>query len=141
MSVLKYKKLHPDARIEPPAYSGDAGYDLRCTEGVTLVPHGRAQIKTGIAVEFPEGYFGCVWDKSGLSHTSGIKVMGGVIDSGYRGEILVGVVNTGNDTFTFQKGDKVAQLILQKREYADLKEVDTLSPSEREDLGFGSSGK
>jgi len=119
----------------------DAGMDLFAIESVTVEPMQRAQISIGIAMEIPEGYVGLVWDKSGLSHKFGIKTLGGVIDSGYRGEIKVGVVNLGKEKYIFEKGHKVAQMIIQKKETPELVEVEELSDSERGHGAFGSTGK
>lgn len=119
----------------------DAGMDLFSIESVAVEPMERAQISIGIAMEIPEGYVGLVWDKSGLSHKFGIKTLGGVIDSGYRGEIKVGVVNLGKEKYIFEKGHKVAQMIIQKKETPELVEVEELSNSERGHGAFGSTGK
>ena len=138
---LKIKKLHSDAVLPKYATKDDAGMDLFSIDNVELLPMERAQIATGIAMEIPEGHVGLVWDKSGLSHKFGIKTLGGVIDSGYRGEIKVGVVNLGKEKYVFEKGHKVAQMIIQKKETPEIEEADELSDSERGHAGFGSSGK
>jgi dUTP pyrophosphatase len=82
-----------------------------------------------------------VWDKSGLSIRHGLKTLGGVVDSGYRGEVMVGMINLSTTPYTFEKGDKVAQLLIQKVEHARFEIVDELSETERGATGFGSSGK
>ena len=138
---LKIKKLHKEAVVPKYATRDDAGMDLFAIESVTVEPMQRAQISIGIAMEIPEGYVGLVWDKSGLSHKFGIKTLGGVIDSGYRGEIKVGVVNLGKEKYIFEKGHKVAQMIIQKKETPELVEVEELSDSERGHGAFGSTGK
>jgi dUTP pyrophosphatase len=82
-----------------------------------------------------------MWDKSGLSMNHKIKSLGGVIDSGFRGESLLGVINLGTEPYTIEKGHKVVQMLLQKVEHAEITEVETLSETDRGDKGFGSSGK
>lgn len=115
--------------------------DLCAAEAVTILPSERVQVKTGIAMAIPEGYVGLVWDKSGLSHKSGLKTMGGVVDAGYRGEVLVGIVNMGEIPHTFSVGDKVAQMLIQKVEHPTLVEVSELDATVRGERGFGSTGK
>ena len=115
--------------------------DLYASESITLKSMERGTVKTGIAVEIPEGYVGLVWDKSGLSHTHGIKTLGGVVDAGYRGEVKIGVVNLSDETYMFEKHHKVAQMLIQKVEHAEIEEVSELSESERGHNGFGSTGK
>jgi dUTP pyrophosphatase len=139
--ILKIKKLHIDAVIPKYATKDDAGMDLFSVENIEIEPMARAQISTGIALEIPSGHVGLVWDKSGLSHKFGIKTLGGVIDSGYRGEIKVGVVNLGKEKYIFEKGHKVAQMIIQKKETPEIVETTELNNSERGERGFGSTGK
>jgi dUTP pyrophosphatase len=138
---IKVKKLHPDAIIPHIAHEGDAGSDLFATESVTLNPGERGQVPTGLALELPLGYVSLIWDKSGVSHKGGIKTLGGVIDSGYRGEIQVGVINLGEESYTFEKGHKVAQMIIQKIESPTFEEVEELADTSRGEGGFGSTGK
>ncbi|MEY2664758.1 MAG: hypothetical protein RIT04_566 [Candidatus Parcubacteria bacterium] len=138
---LHAKKLHPDARIPSFAHVGDAGLDLYTPETISLAPGERKSISTGIALEIPEGYVGLIWDKSGLSHKHGIKTLGGVIDSGYRGEIGVGVVNLSDETYVFEKGHKVCQLLIQPVAHPEIVEVADLSETARGVGGFGSTGK
>ncbi|MDB5239056.1 MAG: dut [Candidatus Parcubacteria bacterium] len=135
------KKLHPDAKIPEYAHAGDAGVDLFTIEPFELEPGERKSIPLGLAIEIPPGYVGLMWDKSGLSHKCGIKSFGGVIDSGYRGEIHAGVLNLSDKFFSFDKGQKVIQLLIQKVERVDFEEADELSDSARGNAGFGSSGK
>ncbi|MEY4440665.1 MAG: hypothetical protein RLY49_291 [Candidatus Parcubacteria bacterium] len=138
---IKVKKLHPEAIIPKIAHMGDAGADLFATESVTLKPGERGQVPTGLALEIPQGYVALIWDKSGVSHKGGIKTLGGVIDSGYRGEWLVGVINLGIEEYAFEKGHKVAQFLIQKIETPTFEEVIELSDTSRGDSGFGSTGK
>jgi dUTP pyrophosphatase len=139
---LKIKKLHADAMVPKYAHHDDAGFDLFAIENVELSPMERVQISTGISMAIPEGHVGLIWDKSGLSHKSGIKTLGGVIDSGYRGEIKVGVINLGKEKYIFEKGHKVAQMIIQKKEFVDFEEVQELEvETSRGEGAFGSTGK
>ncbi len=138
---IKIKKLHPDARIPHYAHVGDAGVDLFTVEPFELEPGERKSVPLGLAIEIPEGYVGLIWDKSGLSHKFGIKSFGGVVDSGYRGEIHAGIMNLSDKFFSFEKGHKIAQLLIQKIEQADFEEVQELTVTDRGENGFGSSGK
>jgi len=138
---LRIQKLHPDAVMPAYAHHDDAGMDLFSIEDVVVLPQQRVQIATGIAMEIPEGHVGLIWDKSGVSHKGGIKTLGGVIDSGYRGEIKIGVVNLSDEPYVFEAGHKVAQLLIQRVEQPVIVEVETLTDSARGDNAFGSTGK
>ncbi len=139
--TLKIKKLAEDAEVPFYAHDGDAGLDLYAIQDVTVVPGARVMVPTGIAMAIPKGYVGLVWDKSGLSMRNGLKTLGGVIDSGYRGEIMVGIANISNEEYTIEKGHKVAQLLIQKVEHAEIEEVAELDNTVRGEGGFGSTGK
>ncbi len=139
---LKIKKLQAEAVLPKYATQDDAGMDLFAIEDVEIMPMERKQIGTGIALEIPAGHVGLIWDKSGLSHKFGIKTLGGVIDSGYRGEIKVGVINLGAEKYTFEKGHKIAQMIIQKKETLEIEEVNELDLNTERGAGaFGSTGK
>jgi len=138
---LKVSKLNSEAVLPNYSYYDDAGFDLYTVVDFVLKPCQRFQIKTGIAIQIPTGHVGLIWDKSGLSHKAGIKTLGGVIDSGYRGEVRVGVVNLSDETYIFKKGEKVGQMIIQKKENCEIIEVEKLEEAERGSRGFGSSGK
>ncbi len=138
---LKIKKLNIEAIVPNYAHLNDAGFDLFSVETIEIEPMSRVQISTGIAMEIPEGFVGLIWDKSGLSHKYGLKTLGGVIDSGYRGEIKVGVINLGTEKYILEKGHKIAQMIIQKREFCEIEVVDELSDTSRGEGGFGSTGK
>jgi dUTP pyrophosphatase len=139
---LKIKKLHTDALMPKFATQDDAGMDLFAIEDVTVEPMERKQIGTGIAMEIPEGHAGLIWDKSSLSHKFGIKTLGGVIDSGYRGEIKIGVINLGTEKYVIEKGHKIANFIIQKKETPEIIEVNELDlNTERGEGAFGSTGK
>lgn len=122
-------------------HSGDAGFDLFAIEDTKIKPGERAQVRIGIAMEIPDGYSGLIWDKSGLSHKHGLKVMGGVIDAGYRGEIMAGMINLGQEEYVVEKGHKAAQILIQKVERAEIIEVEELSDTSRGIGAFGSTGK
>lgn len=140
MSKIRVKKLDPGATVPSFAYKGDAGMDLYSIEEIELSSGERASVRTGIAMAIPKGYVGLVWDKSGLSHKKGLKTLGGVIDTGFRGECKVGIVNLSAEDIKINKGDKIAQILIQSIEQPDVEEVDALEETERSDKGFGSSG-
>jgi len=121
--------------------TADAGWDLYASESL-LIPKGeRASIHTNIAIQIPNGFVGLIWPRSGLAVKQGVDVLAGVIDSGYRGELLICLLNTGDRHVEIHKGDRIAQLLIQPIHSVTLKEVEMLSSSPREDKGFGSSGK
>ena len=138
---IKVKKLVPEAVLPSYAHVDDAGMDLFCLEKVVLTPGQRAQMRTGIALEIPKGYVGLIWDKSGLAQKYGLKTLGGVVDSTYRGEIMVGVVNLDSKPYTFEAGHKIAQILIQKIEKVNIVDVDELSVTARGPHAFGSTGK
>ncbi len=137
---LKVKKLHEEAKLPTKGYEGDAGMDFYAIEEVTFPAGGQARVYTGVAVEVPDGHVGMVWDKSGISFNLGLKVMGGVIDSGYRGEIIMNMLNCTDKDVTLPKGHKVAQMIIQKFEDCDIVEVSELSDTVRGEGREGSTG-
>lgn len=141
MLSISISRLDPEVPMPRYALAGDAGFDMYAREELVLLPGERGQAKTGIALAIPPGYVGLIWDKSGVSHKGGIKTLGGVVDSGYRGEVMVGLINLGKEAYTFKKGDKVAQMLIQKVEQAEFVEVNVLPESERGSAGFGSTGK
>jgi dUTP pyrophosphatase len=124
------------------AYSGDAGLDLAACARVELAPGGRALVPTGLAIAIPEGYAGFVQPRSGLAAKHGISIVNtpGLVDSGYRGELLVNLVNTDrNDAFVVEPGMRIAQLVIVPIPEVELVVVDELPESERGVRGFGSS--
>jgi dUTP pyrophosphatase len=141
----------PVVRLDPglplPGYAreGDAGADLVARSPVTLAPGGgRALVPTGIALAIPAGYAGFVQPRSGLALRHGVTCLNtpGLIDSGYRDELAVLLVNTDPDTaYEVQRGDRIAQLVIQRVEAADFREVDELTDSQRGLGGFGSTGR
>jgi len=139
--MIKIKKLKNNAVLPSYAHAGDAGMDMYAAEDVHIRKGERGKVPTGIAMEIPEGYVGLVWDKSGLSINHGLKTLGGVIDSGYRGEIIIGIVNLSSEDYTLEKGHKVAQLLIQKIESPVVEEAIELNDSHRGEKGLGSTGK
>ena len=137
---LKIKKLKEDAKIPTHGHPGDAGIDFYCVQDTTFPPGLRTQVYTGISCEIPEGYVGLIWDKSSISFNKGLKVMGGVIDASYRGEIIMSLLNTSDREVILEKGNKVAQMIIQKFEDCDIVEVDELTDTVRGSGREGSTG-
>ena len=139
--IIKVKKLDKDARVPEFAHSDDAGMDLFSIENKTLKAGEKHIFKTGIAMEIPKDHVGLIWDKSGLAAKQGIKTMAGVVDAGYRGEIMVTLLNTSKTDYEIKEGDKIAQMLLQKVEHPQIFETDKLSKSQRESKAFGSTGR
>ncbi len=142
MIDISVRLLRPDAHLPRQAYDGDAGLDLSACEGAVLAPGERAVIPTGVAVEIPQGHAGFVQPRSGLAARHGIGVVNapGLIDSGYRGEIRVVLINTDREhAFVVEPGMRIAQLVIAPVASVRLVEVDELAGSERGVRGFGSS--
>lgn len=142
MIDVPIRRLREDAVLPAQAYPGDAGLDLVACEGETLEPGERSTVPTGIAVEIPDGYAGFVQPRSGLAARHGITVVNspGLIDSGYRGEIRVVLLNTDpRNAFTVEPGMRIAQLVIAPVASVRLVEVEELAVSERGGQGFGSS--
>jgi dUTP pyrophosphatase len=142
MIELPIQRLRPDAVVPARAYSGDAGLDLSACERVELPPGERALVPTGLAVAIPEGYAGFVQPRSGLATKHGISIVNtpGLVDSGYRGELLINLVNTDkHEAFVVEPGMRIAQLVILPIPELELVEVDELPESERGVRGFGSS--
>ena len=155
---INYSKLSPEGKAPFRANDSDAGYDLFSTQYLTLEPFQRKLVSTGINIEIPSGFYGRIAPRSGLACKKGIDVMAGVIDSGYRGEIKVLLINLNfegynlapnafesmfgsNNKTEIKPGDRIAQLIIEKYHHADWVEMKTLKTSERGCGGFGSSGE
>lgn len=138
---IRVKKLDPSLPDLHYAKAGDAGFDVYARERIVLVPRVQTAIPTGVSIELPAGYVSLVWDKSGIAIKHGLKVLGGVIDAEYRGEYMVGMINLSDNEYVFEKGDKIAQVLIQKVEHVTFEVVDRLSETERGATGFGSSGK
>jgi dUTP pyrophosphatase len=120
---------------------GAAGADLRASEAVVIAPGGRAAVPTGVRLEIPPGHAGLVWPRSGLAVRHGIDTLAGVIDSDYRGEVKVVLVNHGDEPFAIAAGDRVAQLLLQRVERAAFVAADAVGDTGRGSGGFGSTGR
>jgi dUTP pyrophosphatase len=136
-------KLDNDAVIPTYAKPGDAGADLYSISDLVLAPGERALVRTGISIALPNGYVGLVHPRSGLGLKNGISVVNtpGTIDAGYRGEIGVVLINHDlHESFQVKKGDRIAQLVIQKVENAQFKLVNQLPESERSTGGYGSTG-
>lgn len=140
---LRVQRLDEHALLPTRAYAGDAGLDLYALDEAELGPGERVSIRTGIAVEIPEGQAGLVLPRSGLAARYGVALVNapGLIDCGYRGEIRVLLLNTDRVApFAVSRGDRIAQLVLVRIETPDVVEVPALGPSKRGGGGFGSSG-
>ena len=140
---LLVRRLDPELSLPDYALAGDAGMDLLASEEVTLEPGGRAAVGTGIAVAIPDGYAGFVQPRSGRALRDGLGIANtpGLIDSGYRGEIKVIVLNLNPAArLIVNRGDKIAQMVFQRVERAEIEVVDELPDSERGEGGFGSTG-
>ena len=142
--TLRFRRLEVAARPPAQAHDGDAGYDLHAAEAVTIDPGERASVGTGIAVAIPDGQAGLGLPRSGLAARNGISVVNahGLIDSGYRGEVRVLLLNTDrSEPFTVEPGDRIAQLVLVRVETEELEEVAELDETARGVGGFGSTGR
>jgi dUTP pyrophosphatase len=140
---LEIMRVRDTAVVPVRAYAGDAGMDLAACERVELAPGARALVPTGLAVAIPDGYAGYVQPRSGLAAKHGISIVNtpGLVDSGYRGELLVNLVNHDDaQPFVVEPGMRIAQLVILKVPPVELVEVDELPASERGADGFGSSG-
>ena len=143
MKPISFKRLNPEAILPSAAHTGDAGLDLHSTESLTIGPGERRLVKTGLAVAIPDGFCGLVLPRSGLAIKNGITVVNGpgLIDSGYRGEIGVILLNTDqHDAFAILAGDRIAQILITPFEATQPIWVDRLEETERGSGGFGSTG-
>ncbi len=142
MTELPFTRLHEGATLPERAYAGDAGLDLAACERVELAPGARAVVGTGLAVAIPEGHAGFVQPRSGLAAKHGITIVNtpGLVDSGYRGELKVVLLNTDRETsFVVEPGMRIAQLVVVAVATPRPVEVRDLPESERGERGFGSS--
>ena len=138
--LIKFQKNLDDAIIPHYAHPGDAGMDIFSAEETIIKAGEIKSVRTGVKIELPEGFVALVWDKSGLALKNGIKTMAGVIDSGYRGEIGIVLANLSDQDYKIEKGQKIAQMLIQKVERMEIKEVKELSETKRGADGFGSTG-
>jgi dUTP pyrophosphatase len=142
LTELLFRRIHPDAVLPERAYEGDAGVDLVARERVELGPGKRASVGTGVAVAIPDGFAGFVQPRSGLAARHGISIVNtpGLIDSGYRGELRVILLNTdAGEAFVVEPGMRIAQLVVVPVAAVEVVEVDELPDTERGVRGFGSS--
>jgi dUTP pyrophosphatase len=137
--VLKVKRIHPEARLPGYGHTGDAGLDLFSVADHDLGPGEVFAVPTGIQVAIPAGHVGLVWDKSGIS-LKGVHRLAGVVDSGYRGEVRIVLVNLSGGTFAVKKGMKIAQMLVQPVVSVGILESDELDATPRGEGGFGSTG-
>ena len=141
--VIQVRRLDPDLPLPAYAHPGDAGADLVAAEEVEIAPGARAKVRTGLAIALPEGYVGLVHPRSGLAARLGVTVLNapGTVDAGYRGEILVILINHDPvNTVKISRGDRIAQLVVQRVERAVFHVVDTLDDTSRGAGGHGSTG-
>ncbi len=143
MTEVQIRRLDPQLPLPAYAHHGDAGADLVTAVDVTIAPGERAMVPTGVALALPEGYAGFVHPRSGLAARCGLSIVNapGTIDAGYRGEIKVVLVNLDpRESVALGRGDRIAQLVVQRVETVSFVEVDTLSTTTRADGGYGSTG-
>ncbi len=140
--TLRIRKLDPSINVPSYAHPGDAGLDICSAEDVTLEPGERAMVSTGFSMALPEGYAAFVQPRSGLAARSGISIVNtpGLIDCHYRGEVKVILVNLGREPFRVSRGDRIAQMVIQRVESAQVVVVDELDDTTRGEGGFGSTG-
>jgi dUTP pyrophosphatase len=142
---LQVRLLHPGARPPSRAHEHDAGYDLACNEDFTLWPARRRTVGTGVAIALPPGVAGLVTPRSGLAARHGVTIVNtpGLVDPGYRGELRVTLLNTGDAPYAARAGDRIAQLLLVPFVAPEVRVVEELPapPDDRGELGFGSSGR
>jgi dUTP pyrophosphatase len=137
---IKIKKLKENAKLPKYHHPGDVGMDVFAMETFTIQPGEHHFFFHGFAMEFPIGYAAIIKDKSSISK-AGLSTMGGVFDSGYRGEYNTHLVNLGTEPYTVEEGDKVSQIVIIPVYIAEIEETDTLSESDRGEGAFGSTGK
>ncbi|MBI2098376.1 MAG: dUTP diphosphatase [Candidatus Wildermuthbacteria bacterium] len=137
---LRIQRLNLDAKIPISPYRGDAGMDVFSVEEVDIPAGEKIAVKTGLKLAIPEGYAGFVWDKSGLALKHHLKTMAGVIDSNYRGELMIVLTNLGKKPYHVEKGSKIAQLVITPVASPEIEEGIVADDTERGTAGFGSSG-
>jgi len=136
---LHVKRIHPDAKLPVYGHPGDAGLDLFAVVDRDLAPGEVFAVPTGIQIAVPAGHVGLVWDKSGIS-LKGVHRLAGVVDSGYRGEVQVVMINLGGTLFSIKRGMKIAQLLVQPVASVEVVERESLDDTSRGEGGFGSTG-
>jgi dUTP pyrophosphatase len=138
---IGFKKLHPEAKLPTYGHPTDAGMDLYTLKEITIQPQEKVIIPTGLAIDLPVGYAALFWDKSSIASKKGLKSLGGVIDSGYTGEMKIILINLSEREVILEKGSKFIQLLIQKVEHCEIEFVDEVSDGMRSSGGFGSTGK
>jgi dUTP pyrophosphatase len=139
--IIKVQLLNDKAQIPTRANENDAGFDLYSIIDTVIPPKQRKTVNTGIAIQMPEHMAGLIWPRSGLSVKRGVDVLAGVIDSGYRGQIMVCLYNTSDEIVVLNAGDKIAQIIFQEVPRVLMEVHESLGSSQRGENGFGSSDK
>lgn len=138
---IKFKKLNKNAMMPKYAHPGDAGMDLFSLENYSLQPGERHPFSLGFSLEFPEGYTALIWDKGSLPFKYGLHTIGGVFDAGYRGEYIIMLINLSDKPYKVERGDKIAQLLIQPVLKAEFIEVKKLTDTSRGGGRLGSTGK
>jgi len=139
--TIPFQKISEKAKVPTQATFSDAWYDLYSAEEIYLLKPGERKLfKTNISTAIPHGYYGRIAPRSWLAYKHGIDVLAGVVDSGYRGDIWVILINFGTEELPINTGDKIAQFIIEKCHYVDRKEVITLPESDRSEWWYGSTG-
>jgi dUTP pyrophosphatase len=137
---LRIQRITKEVEMPSYAHQGDAAFDLRSADEISLKPGEKKIIKTGLKMAIPEGYVGLIWDRSGLAAKNGIHVLAGVVDSGYRGEVGVVLKNLGEDEIQITKNMRIAQMLIQPVLSPVIEESDSLDETKRGEGGFGSTG-
>ncbi len=138
--MININLIHKNAKVPTRGSDESAGLDLHTIESVDIPPGQRALLKTGLTMSMPKGYVGLIWTRSKLAAKMGIDVLAGVVDSDYRGELHISLLNTGRDTVEIKTGDKVAQMIIQQHAVdMPVNVVDELDQTERGSNGINSS--
>ena len=139
MNKLLIQKLDPEIILPSYIHEDDAAFDLRAAEEKTIAPGKKETIKTGLKLAIPKNHVGLIWGRSGLAHRNEIAVLGGVIDSGFRGEVNIILKNHGEEPFKINKNDRIAQMIIQPYIKAEIKQVENLDETDRKG-GLGHTG-
>ena len=138
--VVNIQHLNEHAKNPTKAHTMDAGWDLYASEDCSIKSQERGVVHTGISIEMPAYFAGLIWPRSGMAINAGVDVLAGVIDSGYRGEVMVCLYNTGDKFVQIKRGDKIAQIIFQEVPEVGITVTDSLGSSQRGSDGFGSTG-
>jgi dUTP pyrophosphatase len=140
MQTLRIKRLNSEAKLPTRAHADDAGLDLYSLNDVMLTPHEPVRVPLGVAMAIPHGHVGLICDRSSLG-SKGIRILGGVVDAGYRGEVQVVLINLRNEPMSLAKGDKIAQMLIVPVNLCAVEETSELDLTTRNSGGFGSTGR